>query len=79
VKEEVAVLNSLPPGWDEQRIRGVLEHYEHQSDEDAAAEDQTAFEAEDETLMAVPLELVPAVREMIGLYEADKQLRRNGS
>jgi len=73
------VLNSLPVGWDEQRIRRILAHYVHQTDDEAATEDDTAFEAEDEILIAVPLELVPAVREMIGLYQADKQLRHNGS
>ncbi len=28
-----------PPGWDEERVRRVLEHYESQSDEEAAREE----------------------------------------
>jgi len=41
----------LPPGWDEQRIRRVLEHYENQTEEEAVAEDEAAFQAEGQTVM----------------------------
>ena len=54
-----------PVGWDEERVRRVLEHYEAQSDEEAVAEDEAAYEATTHTAMEVPVELVPAVREMI--------------
>jgi len=55
----------FPPGWDEERVRRVLEHYEHQSDEEALAEDEAAFESTTHTVMEVPVDLVPAVRELI--------------
>ena len=55
----------FPTGWDEERVRRVLEHYEQQSEEEAVAEDEAAGEKPTETLMEVPRELVPAVREMI--------------
>ena len=55
----------FPTGWDEARVRRVLEHYEQQSEEEAVAEDEAAGEKPTETLMEVPRELVPAVREMI--------------
>ncbi|MEK7729823.1 MAG: hypothetical protein AAB354_15555 [candidate division KSB1 bacterium] len=32
--------NQFPPGWDERRVREVLDHYENQTDEEAAAEDE---------------------------------------
>ncbi len=35
----------FPPGWDEARVRRVLEHYEHQSEEEAVAEDEAAYES----------------------------------
>jgi hypothetical protein len=54
-----------PVGWDEERVRRVLEHYETQSDEEAVAEDEAAYEAITHTAMEVPVELVPAVLEMI--------------
>jgi hypothetical protein len=54
-----------PPGWDEERVRRVLEHYEPQSDEEAVAEDEVAFESTTQTAMEVPVDLVPKIREMI--------------
>lgn len=54
-----------PSGWDEERVRRVLEHYETQSDEEAVAEDEAAYEATTHTAMDIPVELVPAVRELI--------------
>mgnify|MGYP001245894265 CR=1 FL=1 len=57
---------SFPPGWNEERVRRVLEHYERQSDEQAVAEDEAAFTDQPETVISVPVELVPAVRELIG-------------
>jgi clan AA aspartic protease len=35
---------AFPPGWDEDRIKTVIEHYEWQTDDDAIAEDEADFE-----------------------------------
>ena len=59
-----------PAGWDAERVRRVLEHYETQSDEEAVAEDEAAYEATTHTAMEVPVELVPAVRELIAKRHA---------
>jgi hypothetical protein len=48
----------------------VLEHYEHQTEEEAVAEDEAAFEAPGQTVMEIPTVLVPAVRELIAKHEA---------
>lgn len=42
-----------------------MEHYEQQSEDEAVAEDEAAYESPDYTMMEVPIELVPAVRELI--------------
>jgi hypothetical protein len=55
----------LPRGWDEDRVRKVLTHYEHQSEEDAISEDEAAYEADGQTVMIVPTDLVPAIRRLI--------------
>ena len=55
----------FPVGWDEERVRRVLEHYEQQTPEEAVAEDEAAFEDQNETVMKVPHQLVPAVRKLI--------------
>jgi len=65
--------NGFTPGWDEQRVRTVLEHYETQSEEEAVAEDEATFQAPDRTLMAVPPALAPEVLQMIDSYEQDKK------
>lgn len=54
-----------PAGWDEARVRRVLAHYEQQSDEEAVAEDEAAYESTTHTVMDVPVDLVPAVRELL--------------
>ena len=51
-----------PRGWNEARVRRVLEYYESQSDEGAAAEIDAGFKR---TTMEVPVGLVPVVRQLI--------------
>ena len=51
--------NKFPPGWDEERVQRVLAHYEGQTNEEAVAEDEAAYEDVGETIMKVPHELVP--------------------
>ncbi len=55
----------FPRGWDEARVRRVLKHYENQSEEEAVAEDEAAFNTKGQTVMIVPTELVPRIRQMI--------------
>ncbi len=56
----------FPPGWDEERVRKVLAHYENQTEDEAVAEDEAAYEAEGQTVMIVPSDLVPAIRRLLG-------------
>jgi len=60
----------FPPGWDEERVRRVLAHYEEQSEDEAVAEDEAAFEEPNQTVMEVPTVLVPAIRELIAKHKA---------
>lgn len=55
----------FPPGWDQARVQRLIDHYEQMSDEELTAEDEAAQEAEGQTLMMVPTELVPEVRALI--------------
>ncbi|HEY3302789.1 MAG TPA: hypothetical protein VGL70_04535 [Candidatus Binatia bacterium] len=61
--------SKFPAGWDEQRVRRVLEHYEQQTDEQAVAEDEAAYEDPTQTVMEVPRELVPTIRELIAKHK----------
>ena len=57
----------FPQGWDEQKVRLVLDHYDRQTDEDAVAEDEAAF-CSSATVMEVPYDLVSEVRELIAKH-----------
>jgi len=48
--------SKFPPGWDE--------------DDAAVAEDEAAYESTDHTTMEVPVDLVPAVRDLIAKRRA---------
>jgi len=64
--EEAAMSEQkLPPGWDEARIREVIEHYDSQDEDERSAEIEAAWEAEGMTLMSVPTELVPEIRALL--------------
>ena len=62
--------SEFPPSWDAERVRRVLAHYESQSEEEAVAEDEAAFETKGQTVMEVPSELVPMIRELIANHKA---------
>jgi hypothetical protein len=63
------VQDRFPEGWDEPRVRQVLEDYEHQTEDEAVAEDEAAYEDRTESMVQVPVELVPAVRELIAKHK----------
>ena len=52
-------------GWDEERVKRVLSHYENQSEAEAVTEDEAAVDPSKGTVMEVPIDLVPKVRELI--------------
>ncbi len=60
----------FPPGWNEERVARVLSHYESQTDEEALAEDEAAFKGKKRTVLEVPVELVPVIREVLAQYRA---------
>ena len=65
--------NKFPSGWDEKRVQRVIAHYKEQTEEEAVAEDEAAFEDQDQTIMEIPHELVPMVRELIAKHQEDKK------
>ncbi len=62
--------SKFPPGWDENRVKKVLEHYESQSEDEAVAEDEAVFGTPGQTVMEIPIELVPEIRELIAKHKA---------
>ena len=62
--------NEFPPGWDEERVQSVVAYYEQQTEDEAVAEAEEALQNEASQLIEVPIELVPAVRELIAKHAA---------
>ena len=60
--------SEFPPGWDEERVRRVINYYESQTEDEAVAEDEAALEDPGQTVMLIPNELVPAVRELLAKH-----------
>lgn len=55
----------FPPGWDEERVRRVLDHYESQTEDEEFARIEATLEADNITMMAIPTELVPDVQALL--------------
>ena len=69
----------FPPGWDEERVRSLLEYYESRTEDEAVAEDEAAYKDNPHyTMMGIPHELVPAVRELIAKHAAKREAALSG-
>ena len=55
----------FPKGWDQKRADEIARYYDHQSDEEAIAEAEAAYEAEGFAMIQVPINLVPEVRKLL--------------
>ena len=55
----------FPESWDEDRVEKVLAHYESQTEEEAVAEDESAWEDQSATFVEVPTKLLPRIRELL--------------
>ena len=65
-------------GWDEERVHRVLAHYEKQKEEEALAEDEAAYEDRTKTTIDIPIELVPAVWELIAKHQTLRHPKTTG-
>jgi hypothetical protein len=55
----------LPRGWDEKKVRDVIEYYDAQSEDEEAEEIEAAVKNEGITMVAVPTTLVEKVHALI--------------
>jgi hypothetical protein len=61
--------NMFPDGWDADKVQRVLAHYGEQIQDEALAEDEAGMKSS-ETVMNVPHDLVPKVRELIAKHQS---------
>jgi hypothetical protein len=54
-----------PPGWDAERVQRLIAHYDALDEEQQVAEDEAAGEQPGQTMVVVPVEFMPAIREML--------------
>ncbi|MPZ50589.1 MAG: hypothetical protein GEU75_15045 [Dehalococcoidia bacterium] len=62
----------LPDDWDEDQIRRIIDHYDNQTEEEAIAEAEAAYERSDSAMIQVPNELIPEILELIQQYRSRK-------
>ena len=55
--------------WDDKRVQQVIDYYENQTEDEATDEDETVFgDAASHTVIEIPHELLPAVRELLAKH-----------
>ena len=61
----------FPAGWDAERVKRLIDHYESMSEDELAAEDEAAVEEKKgQTVITVPEELLPAIRQLLAGHKA---------
>ena len=43
-EKQMMTQNKFPSGWDNERVQSVMAHYEQQTEDEAVAEDEAAFQ-----------------------------------
>lgn len=62
--------NQFPLGWDETKVKGVINFYDNQTEYEAVAEDEAIEDTVEQITMQIPENLVSAVRELIARNQA---------
>ena len=57
--------NRYPKGWNRKRVQALVEYYDNQSDDEAIAELDAAFDDPQTAMIQVPLKLVPQVQKLL--------------
>jgi hypothetical protein len=63
--------NRFTKGWTDEKVRSVFSHYERQTEEQALAEDEAVSSDPANTVIEVPGELLPAIREIIAKHRSN--------
>lgn len=59
----------FPDGWDEQRVKRLLNELDARSDEDWIAADETAAtEGDEQAVITVPTALLPEIRRLLASH-----------
>lgn len=62
---------NFPLGWDAERVKQLLSHYEGLSEDEQVAEDEeAAAEHAGQAVIAVPDTLLPAIRQLLASHRS---------
>ena len=62
---------TFPVGWDAERVKRLIEHYESLSEDEQVAEDEAAAALQKgQTVITVPDELLPAIRQLLARHKS---------
>ena len=60
----------FPPGWDELRLQKLIEELDTRSDDEwVAADEASAADGEEQTVVSVPLKLMPEIRRLLATHK----------
>jgi hypothetical protein len=63
--------SKYPAGWDAERVRRLIEHYESLSEDEQVAEDEAATtQQKGQSVITVPDELLPAIRRLLASHKS---------
>jgi hypothetical protein len=62
----------FPKGWDEQRVQQLIAELDARTDDEwIAADEAAAVESEEQTVITVPVALLPEIRRLIAGHDAN--------
>jgi hypothetical protein len=60
----------FPPGWDDKRVQALLKQYEEMTEDEQVAEDEAAQQGGAQTVISVPTDLLPAIRQLLASHKS---------
>ena len=75
MKERASRRNVFPNGWNERRVRQVLDFYERQTESEAVAEYEAAQKDRSMTVMLIPSSMVPLIRQLLAYHKPSRRRR----
>jgi len=70
--------NKYPKGWNRERVQAIIARYDNQTEDEAVAEDEAAWENSRVTMIPVPSELAADVRAFIAARRGTPRKRQAG-
>lgn len=63
--------SQFPPGWDDDRVRRLIDQHEQLSEDELVTEDDAAAQDHDgQAVITIPEELLPAVRQLLASHKS---------